>query len=72
VPTAGVTVTVGVATAAVTTTGDAAAPEALLNVAELLASGVYVALSASEPTASDPAAMVMVTDPATSVVEADV
>jgi hypothetical protein len=69
---AGVTVTVGVANACVTVTGDAADPEALLNVAELAASGVYFALNVSDPTASDPAAIVIVAEPAVSVVAVDV
>jgi hypothetical protein len=66
-----VTVTVGVATAAVTVTADDV-PLALLNVAVLAASGVYFALSVSDPTASDPAAIVIVAEPAVSVVAADV
>jgi type IV secretory pathway protease TraF len=69
-PTAGVTVTVGVAKGNVTVT--AAVPDALLNVAELFASGVYFAVSVSLPAVSDPDGIVMVADPATSVVEDDV
>jgi hypothetical protein len=72
VPTAGVTVTVGVNNGTVTATADVAVPEALLYFDELLESGVYAALKLSEPTASDPAATVIVVEPATSVVEADV
>jgi len=37
----------------------------------LAASGVYLAVSVSEPAVSDPEAMVMVAEPATSVVDAD-
>jgi len=69
---AGVTVTVGVVTACVTVTGDADVPEALLYVAELFASGVYFAVSVSLPTASAPAAIVMVAEPAVSVVALEV
>ena len=69
-PTAGATVTVGVVKGDVTVTG--AVPEALLKVAVLAASGMYFAVSVSEPAVSDPEAMVMVAEPATSVVEADV
>jgi hypothetical protein len=43
-----------------------------LKVAVLAASGVYFAVSVSEPDVSDPAAMVMVAVPATSVVDDDV
>jgi len=69
---AGVTVTVGVVTAAVTVTGDADVPDALLYVAELFASGVYFAVSVSLPTASAPAAIVMVAEPAVSVAALEV
>jgi hypothetical protein len=65
-----VTVT-GVA-GSVTVTGAAAVPDALLNVAELAASGVYFAVSVFGPTTSDPAAIVIEADPAVSVVAADV
>jgi hypothetical protein len=47
-------------------------PEALLYVELLAASGVYFAVSVSEPTASEPAAIVMLADPAVSVVALDV
>ena len=62
---AGVTVTVGVVVGAVTVT------EALMYVDELAESGVYLAVSVSEPAASDPAGTVMVAEPELSVVEAE-
>jgi hypothetical protein len=66
---AGVTVTVGVVVGAVTVTE--AVPEALMYVDELAESGVYLAVSVSEPAASDPAVTVMVAEPELSVVEAE-
>jgi hypothetical protein len=66
---AGVTVTVGVVVGAVTVTE--AVPEALMYVDELAESGVYLAVSVSEPAASDPAGTVMVAEPELSVVEAE-
>jgi hypothetical protein len=69
---AGEIVTVGVANTAVVTVTAAEVPEALLNVAVLAASGVYFAVSVLEPAASDPAEMVIVAEPATSVVALDV
>jgi hypothetical protein len=54
----------------VTVTGPV--PEALLYVELLAASGVYFAVSVSEPTASEPAAIVMLADPEVSVVGLDV
>src|ERR1035437_7042892 len=65
-PDVGVTVTVGVTAGAVTVTE--AVPEALLYAAELALSGVYLAISVSEPAASDPAGTVMVAEPELSVV----
>jgi hypothetical protein len=65
-PDVGVTVTVGVTAGAVTVTE--AVPEALLYAAELALSGVYLAVSVSEPAASDPAGTVMVAEPELSVV----
>jgi hypothetical protein len=47
-------------------------PEALLYVELLAASGVYLAVNVSEPTASVPTAIVMVAEPAVSVVALDV
>jgi hypothetical protein len=64
---AGVTVTEGVATALVTVTD--AAPAALRYFELLAPSGVKVAVSASVPTASEPAAIVTVADPALRAVE---
>lgn len=61
----GVTPTVGVINGAVTVTD--AVPEALWYVAELALSGVYLAVSVSEPVASEPVGIVMVTEPALSV-----
>lgn len=66
---AGVTVTVGVVAGAVTVTE--AVPEALLYAAELALSGVYLAVSVSEPAASDPAGIVMVAEPELRVVETE-
>jgi hypothetical protein len=66
---AGVTVTVGVVVGAVTVTE--AVPEALMYVDELAESGVYLAVSMSEPAASDPAGTEMVAEPELSVVEAE-
>jgi hypothetical protein len=65
-PDAGVTVTVGETAGVVTATE--AFPEALLYATELALSGVYLAVSVSEPTASDPAGTVMVAEPELSVV----
>ena len=67
---AGVTVTVGVVAGAVTVTE--AVPEALLYREELALSGVYSAVSASEPVASDPAGIVMVAEPELSVAAEEV
>ena len=67
---AGVTVTVGVVAGAVTVTE--AVPDALLYDEELALSGVYFAVSVSEPAASDPAAIAMVAEPELSVVVDDV
>jgi hypothetical protein len=69
-PVAGATPTVGVIRGNVTVT--AAVPDALLNVAVLAASGVYFAVSVSLPAVSDPDGMVIVAEPATSVVDDDV
>jgi hypothetical protein len=67
---AGVTVTVGVIAGCVTVT--VAVPDALLQIAELPLSGVYFAVSVSEPAASDPAGIVMVAEPELSVVADEV
>jgi type IV secretory pathway protease TraF len=67
---AGVTVTVGVVAGTATVTE--LVPDALLYVAELAASGVYAAVSVSEPAASDPAGIVIVAEPELSVAEDDV
>ena len=67
---AGVTVTVGVVAGAVTVTE--AVPEALLYREELALSGVYLAVSVSEPVASDPAGIVMVAEPELSVAAEEV
>jgi len=69
-PDAGVTVTVGVVAAAVTVTE--AVPEALVYAAKLALSGVYLAVSVSEPAASEPAGIVMLAEPALKVVEGEV
>ena len=61
----GVTVTVGDFADWLTVTP--AVPEALLNFAALAESGVYFAVSESEPGASDPAGIVMVTEPELSI-----
>jgi hypothetical protein len=58
---AGKTLTLAVAKACVTVT--VAVPLELLYVVELAASGVYFAISVSEPTAREPAAIVMLADP---------
>jgi hypothetical protein len=68
---AGVTVTVGIVFVGVFTV-TAAAPDALLYVVELAVSGVYVAVSASVPVASEPAGIVIVTVPLLSAVAAEV
>jgi hypothetical protein len=65
-----VIVTVGVVAGAVTVTE--AVPEALLYREELALSGVYSAVSASEPVASDPAGIVMVAEPELSVAAEEV
>jgi len=49
-----------------------AVPEALLYREELALSGVYSAVSASEPVASDPAGIVMVAEPELSVAAEEV
>jgi hypothetical protein len=49
-----------------------AVPDALLYVDELAESGVYLAVSVSEPAASDPAGIVIVAAPELSVVVAEV
>jgi hypothetical protein len=67
---AGVTVTVGVVVGWVTVTE--ALPEALLYVAELALSGVYLAVSVAEPAARDPAGIVTVAEPELSVAAEDV
>ena len=61
-----VTVTTGTAVGDVTFT--VLAPEALVYDVELTLSGVYVAVSVSEPAAREPAAIVTVADPAPSPV----
>ena len=66
---AGVTPTVGVARACVTVMD--AVPDALLYVAEPAVSGVYFALSVSEPAAIDPAGIEMAAAPETSAVAAE-
>jgi hypothetical protein len=68
-PEAGETPTVGVVNGTVTVTE--AVPDALLYAAELALSGVYFAVSVSEPAVSDPAAIVMVAEPELSVVAAE-
>jgi hypothetical protein len=65
-----VRVTVGVVPPAVTVT--IFVPVALVYVAELVASGVYVAVSVSVPVASEPAGTVIVALPLIKVVVADV
>jgi hypothetical protein len=67
---AGVTVTVGVVAGTVTVTE--AVPDALLYREELALSGVYSAVSGSEPVASDPAGIVMVAEPELSVAAEEV
>lgn len=49
-----------------------AVPEALLYVPELALSGVYFAVSVSEPAANNPAGIEMDTEPELSVVEEEV
>jgi hypothetical protein len=58
---AGDTAAVGVDVACVTVTG--AVPDALLYDEELALSGVYFAVSVSDPAASDPAGMVIAAEP---------
>ena len=67
---AGVTVTVGAITGTVTATE--AVPDALLYDEELALSGVYLAVSVSEPAASDPAGIVIAAEPAPSMVADEV
>jgi len=61
-----VTVTVGVIAGIVTVT--AAVPDVLLYDEELALSGVYLAVSVSEPATSDPAEIMIAAEPALSVV----
>ena len=63
---AGVTVTTGIVVGDVTFT--VPVPEALVYDVELALSGVYLAVSVSEPAAREPATIVTVADPALSAV----
>ena len=67
---AGVTVTVGVVVGCVTITD--AVPDALLYEEELALSGVYLAVSMSDPAEREPAGIVMVAEPELSVADDEV
>ena len=68
---AGVTVTLGVVAALPCVTVTEALPEALLYVELLALSGVYLAVSVSDPAAREPAGMVIVAEPELNEAEAE-